>query len=122
MWQKYKIFWITFFKLVWDVIKSMNTLRGYIALFISFMIFDGWALLFIVFGSIAGNAWMIGIGTTVMLFWVGPGTPVIPLIIITALFIRRYILFEKKEHVNLKEKWIELNQIEKQKKRSDHKW
>ncbi|HAX02999.1 MAG: hypothetical protein A2Y45_06160 [Tenericutes bacterium GWC2_34_14] len=88
----------------------MKSLRGLIALFVSYLIFHGWAVIFLVVGTLVGNAFMIGIGTAVILFWFGPGTPVIPLIIITALFIRRYVLFEKTEKLDLKAKWKELNQ------------
>ena len=103
-------FWKKFFLMVWEIIKSMNSLRGLIALFISYMIFHGWAVIVLLLGSLSGNAYLIGLGTAVILFWFGPGTPVIPLIIITALFIRRYVLFEKKEKLDLKAKWRELNE------------
>jgi hypothetical protein len=103
-------FWKKFFLMVWEIIKSMNSLRGLIALFISYMIFHGWAVIALLLGSLSGNAYLIGLGTAVILFWFGPGTPVIPLIIITALFIRRYVLFEKKEKLDLKAKWKELNE------------
>lgn len=103
-------FWKKFFLMVWEIIKSMNSLRGLIALFISYMIFHGWAVVALLLGSLSGNAYLIGLGTAVILFWFGPGTPVIPLIIITALFIRRYVLFEKKEKLDLKAKWKELNE------------
>lgn len=108
--NKFVNFWKKFFLLVWEIIKSMNSLRGLIALFISYMIFHGWALILLLLGSFSGNAYLIALGSAVILFWLGPGTPVIPLIIITALFIRRYLLFEKKEKLNLKLKWQELNQ------------
>ncbi len=103
-------FWKKFFLMVWEIIKSMNSLRGLIALFISYMIFHGWAVIALLLGSLSGNAYLIGLGTAVILLWFGPGTPVIPLIIITALFIRRYVLFEKKEKLDLKTKWKELNE------------
>ena len=103
-------FWKKFFLMVWEIIKSMNSLRGLIALFISYMIFHGWAVIALLLGSLSGNAYLIGLGTAVILFWFGPGTPVIPLIIITALFIRRYVLFEKREKLDLKAKWKELNE------------
>jgi hypothetical protein len=45
-----------------------------------------------------------------MLFWFGPGTPVIPLIIISALFIQRYILMDLSNKISIKHKWKELNQ------------
>lgn len=116
MWYRFKTFWINFFKVVWAVIRSMNSVRGYISLFISYMLYQGWAVLFIILGSLFSHPWLLGIGTTVVLFWVGPGTPVIPLIIVTALFIKRYILFDKSHTVNIKEKWIELNEQSKNSK------
>ena len=88
----------------------MKSIRGLIALFISYMIFHGWAVIFLVIGTLSGNAYLIGLGSAFILFWFGPGTPVIPLIIITALFIRRYILLEKSEKLDLKQKWKELNE------------
>ncbi len=94
--------------MVWEIIKSMQSLRGLLSLLISYMIFHGWALIFFVIGIMSGNAWLIGVGSAVMLFWFGPGTPVISLILITALFIQRYIFMDNKNKVKLKDKWIEL--------------
>ena len=116
MWQAFIIFWKVFFLTVWAIIKEMRTVRGILALIISYVIYHGWAVFFVAFGTIVGNGWMIGIGTAVMLFWLGPGTPVIPLIIVTALIIQRYVLFDKKNMINIKDKWIELNEKEKTKK------
>lgn len=112
MWHKFIRFWKVFFLTVWEVIKEMRTVRGILALLISYIIYHGWAVFFVAFGTIVGNAWMIGIGTAVILFWFGPGTPVIPLIIVTALFIQRYLLFDKKHMVNIIDKWKELNDKE----------
>jgi hypothetical protein len=108
--RRFKLFWETFFIMVWEVIKTMKTLRGMISLFISYMIFHGWALLFFIIGTISGNAWLIGIGSFVLLFWFGPGTPVIPLILITALLIQRYVFFDSTNQIKIKDKWQELNQ------------
>ena len=94
--------------MVWEIIKSMQSIRGLLSLLISYMIFHGWALVFFVIGIMSGNAWLIGVGSAVMLFWFGPGTPVIPLILITALFIQRYIFMDNKNKIKLKDKWIEL--------------
>ena len=106
MYRQFKQFWIRFFIIVWEVVKSMKSIRGLISLFISYMIFQGWAFLFILFG----NAWMKGIGAAVITFWFGPGTPTIPIILIVALFIQRYILLDFSNQFHLKVKWIELNQ------------
>lgn len=102
-------FWKNFFIMVWEVVKSMRSMRGIISLLISYMLYHGWAVLSLLMGILTSNAWLIGVGTTVILFWFGPGTPLIPLILITAMFIQRYILLDVSYKVNLKEKWIELN-------------
>lgn len=78
------------------------------------MLYHGWAVLFLLIGILSSNAWLIGVGTAVILFWFGPGTPLIPLILITAMFIQRYILLDVSYKVNLKQKWIELNQKKKE--------
>ncbi len=88
----------------------MKSIRGFIALLISYMIYHGWAVILVIVGSLASQPYIIALGMAVILFWFGPGTPVIPLIIITALFIRRYLLFEKSEKLNLRQKWKELNE------------
>lgn len=95
--------------MVWEIIKSMKSLRGLISLFIAYMIFHGWALIFLIIGLLSGNGWFLAIGTAVVLFWFGPGTPVIPLIIVTALIIQRYVLMDKSNKISIKQKWIELN-------------
>lgn len=107
--KKFILFWKHFFIMVWEIIKSMRSVRGLISLFIAYMIFHGWALTFFVIGLITGNAWFLGIGTAVMLFWFGPGTPVIPLILVTAFIIQRYILMDKSNKISIKLKWKELN-------------
>ena len=99
--------------MVWEVVKSMRSIRGLISLFISYMLYHGWAVIFFLFGLIVSNGWLIGIGTAVILFWFGPGTPLIPLILITAMFFQRYVLLDASYKVNLKEKWIELNRKHK---------
>jgi hypothetical protein len=108
--RRFKLFWETFFIMVWEVIKTMKTLRGMISLFIAYMIFHGWALLFFIIGTLTANAWLLGIGSFVLLFWFGPGTPVIPLILVTALLIQRYVFFDSTNQVKIKDKWKELNQ------------
>ena len=115
LWHKFSRFWIVFGLTVWEIIKEMKSVRGILALFISYMIYHGWAVFFVAFGTITHNGWLVGVGTTVMLFWFGPGTPVIPLIIVTALFIQLYILFDKKNMFSIKDKWKALNQKEKEK-------
>ena len=94
--------------MVFEIVKSMKSLRGLLSLLISYMIFHGWAVLFFVIGVMSSNGWLIGVGSAVMLFWFGPGTPVIPLILVTALFIQRYIFMDQTNRMNLKDKWIEL--------------
>ncbi|MDR4968523.1 MAG: hypothetical protein RG740_02760 [Acholeplasmataceae bacterium] len=105
--------------MIWEIIRSMNSVRGYISLFIAYMIYHGWALLFFLLGIASSNAWLIAIGSTVMLFWFGPGTPVVPLIIVTGMFIQRFILLDKSNQIKLRDKWKELVAKDKKKARDE---
>lgn len=107
--KKFMLFWKNFFIMVWEIIKSMRSVRGLISLFIAYMIFHGWALIFFIIGLLSENGWFLGIGSAVMLFWFGPGTPVTPLILVTAFIIQRYILMDKSNKISIKLKWEELN-------------
>lgn len=69
---------------------------------ISFFIFYGWVLLLLGIGSLLKNVWMISTATAVILFWAGPGTPLIPIILISALLIQRFIFLDKSNVKNLK--------------------
>lgn len=84
-----------FFKWLWELIKSFNTPKGLISLFISFMIFCGWALVFVGIGIATSNAKLITIGTAVIVFWSAPFTPMWPIIVAVAVFIRKFILKER---------------------------
>lgn len=85
-----------FFKGLLRLIKSMGSIKGLISLFISFMIYVGWAIALLIVGIIIGDAWLISVGTGTILFWAGPFTPMWMLIIGTAIFIQRFILRDKK--------------------------
>lgn len=80
------------FNWIKKTINEFKSVRGLISLFISFMIFYGWLLIFIVIGIVSDNAWFYGVGIGGVVFWFGPGTPLIPLIIGVATFIRKFIL------------------------------
>ena len=87
---------INFFKFLWELVKSMGTVKGLIALSLSFIIYVGWAIALLVIGVIVSNGYLISLGTGVVLFWAGPFTPMWLLIITTAVFIQRVILRDKK--------------------------
>lgn len=90
-------FLIDFFKSVWRIIVSLKTVKEIVALLISIMIYGGWAIAFIVIGTIFPKyAWMIGVGMGVIVFWAGPFTPFWGLTIATTIIIQRYILRDKK--------------------------
>lgn len=96
--------------MIWEVVKTMKTLRGLISLFIAYMFYHGWAVLFFISGIIWGNAWLIAVGTGVILFWFGPGTPLIPLVLVTALLIQRYVFFDSTNQIKIKDKWNEIKE------------
>lgn len=88
---------ITFFKGIWQFIKRFFTSwKGIVSFIISFSLYVGWAIAFVVIGIIFGNAWLYSTGTTVILFWAGPFTPMWLLIVSTALVLQRYIFRDKK--------------------------
>lgn len=99
--------------MVWEIIKSMKTIRGLFALFISYMLFHGWAVIFLLLGTMTNNPLWIAVGTSVIVFWFGPGTPVIPLIIVSAFFIKRYVLLDRSERIHFRKLWKELNEKSK---------
>lgn len=88
---------ITFFKGIWQFIKRFFTSwKGIVSFIISFSLYVGWAIAFVVIGIIFGNAWLYSTGTTVILFWSGPFTPMWLLIVSTALVLQRYVFRDKK--------------------------
>lgn len=90
-------YFIAFFKSLWQFIKRFFTSwKGVVSFIISFMFWTGWAIAFVVIGIIFGNAWLYSTGTTVILFWAGPFTPMWLLIVSTALVLQRYVFRDKK--------------------------
>lgn len=88
---------ITFFKGIWQFIKRFfRSWKGIVSFIISFSLYVGWAIAFVVIGIIFGNAWLYSTGTTVILFWAGPFTPMWLLIVSTALVLQRYVFRDKK--------------------------
>lgn len=85
-----------FFKWLWELIKSFGSVRGIISLLISFTIWYGWIIAFIVLGTAFKIAWMYSIGVGGVLFWAGPFTPFFPIFIATATFFRTVIFKDKK--------------------------
>lgn len=90
-------YFIAFFKSLWQFIKQFFTSwKGVLSFIISFMFWTGWAIAFVVIGIIFSNAWLYSTGTTVILFWAGPFTPMWLLIVSTALVLQRYVFRDKK--------------------------
>ena len=109
---------ITFFKGIWQFIKRFFTSwKGIVSFIISFSLYVGWAIAFIVIGIIFGNAWLYSTGTTVILFWAGPFTPMWLLIVSTALVLQRYIFRDKKsmDWKEIKQYWKDEIKKEKDK-------
>ena len=85
-----------FLKWLWELIKSFWTVKGLISLLISFIIWYGWLIAFIVIGAIFKIAWMYSVGIGGVLFWAGPFTPFFPIFLATATFFRKVIFKDKK--------------------------
>jgi len=110
---------ITFFKGIWQFIKRFFTSwKGIVSFIISFSLYVGWAIAFVVIGIIFGNAWLYSTGTTVVLFWAGP-LPMWLLIVSTALVLQRYVFRDKKSMgwKDIKAYWKDEIRKEKEKSR-----
>lgn len=81
--------WIGIFKLL----KQMGNWKGLFSLLISWLLLSGSGL--ILLGVILNikRLWVIGIG--VYAFWLGPFTPLIPIMIGFALLIQRFVFLDK---------------------------
>ena len=111
---------ITFFKGIWQFIKRFfKSWKGIVSFIISFSLYVGWAIAFVVIGIIFGNAWLYSTGTTVILFWTGPFTPMWLLIVSTALVLQRYVFRDKKsmDWKDIKAYWKDEIRKEKEKSR-----
>ena len=93
-----------FLRWLWEFIKSFNTTKGYIALFIAFNIMYGWVIVLFVLGTIRRDVYLIGIATTVAVFWGGPFSPFFPILVGLTRFIQKIILRDKAVPKHLKEK------------------
>lgn len=84
-----------FLRWLWEFIKSFNTAKGYISLIIAWCIMYGWVVAFFVIGTVAEDAYLLGIATTVAVFWAGPFTPFLPILVGLTRFIQKIILRDK---------------------------
>ena len=85
-----------FFKTLWEFIKSFNTPKGYIALIISWLLLYGWVVALFVIGTVTKEGYLIGLSTTVALFWAGPFTPFLLTLVALTKFIQKVILRDKR--------------------------
>ena len=81
------------FILVGNILKSMWTFRGVIALLISFSIWVGWAIVFVIIGIIHKVPKLYITGTGVMTFYSGP-FPMWVFITGTGWVVQKFILFD----------------------------
>jgi|SRR5690554_282294 len=97
-------YFINFWKGIWAVIKSMGNWRGVLSLLIVWLVVSGAGL--VVLGFIFQNNWLKGIGLTIYAFWLGPFTPLIPLIIALAMVVQRFVFLDRNvSYKNVKEKF-----------------
>lgn len=89
------VFTINVWKGIYGVIKQMEGWKAKLSFFLSFMLLEGWAILLIILGTVFQNPKMIGIGSMVVAIWLGPGTPLLILILAFALVIQKFIFFDK---------------------------
>lgn len=100
--------WISIFQ----VIKKMKNWKGIVSLIIVWLVLSG--VVVVALGIIFKIKTLIIIGSSIFLFWAGPFTPLIPLVIGISLVIQRYIFRDKNVSLTLiKETFKEIRDKEK---------
>lgn len=90
--KKIKNWIIKFFKALWNfIVTNLKDRTTLIIFIIVFLLFSSPIILGYLLGFIFQNGWLIGIATGYLAIWAGPGTPVIPLILLITLAIRKII-------------------------------
>ncbi len=90
---KFTTLFINIWKAIWELLKQMGSIKGVISFSIVWIILSGVGLMII--GFIIRNAYLKYIGGIIFLFWLGPMTPLVPLVIALALVFQRYVLRDK---------------------------
>lgn len=86
----WKHFWIGIFR----VIKQIGSIRGIIALILTWLLLSGVGVIFV--GIILNNAYLVGLGGTMIAFWLAPFTPLIPITIAISMLVQRYVFQDKR--------------------------
>ena len=97
---------LKFFKGVWSVIKSMGNWKGVISLLITWLILSGSGL--IIIGWILAINKLVIIGISIYGFWLLPLTPLMPITILIAMMIQKFVFRDKSISIkNIKERFKE---------------
>lgn len=91
---------------IWNVIKSMGNWKGVISLLITWLILSGSGL--IIIGWIFAIKKLVIIGISIYGFWLLPLTPLIPITIMIAMLIQKFVFVDKNVSIkNIKERFKE---------------
>lgn len=83
---------VNFFKKVWKfIVTNLKDKTTFIIFLIVLAIFGSPIVLGYILGIIFESGWLIGIATTCLAIWAGPGTPIFPIILLITLAIRKFI-------------------------------
>ena len=87
-------FWKRFWIGIWCIIKQIGSVRGVIALILTWLLLSGVGVGFV--GIVLKNGYLMGLGGTMVAFWVAPFTPLIPITIAVSMLIQRYVFRDKR--------------------------
>ena len=92
-WSPIWRFTISSLKAIVNIIKEINTWRGRISLLLTWFLLSGTFL--VILGIIIGNnaLYLTGLGLWVM--WLGPGTPLLLLVIALSMIIQRWVFLDR---------------------------
>lgn len=76
-----------------EVFRQINSWQGWLSYGIVWLILSGAGLLIV--GFIIKSHMIKSVATTIIIFWTGPGTPLVPIALATGLTFQRYVLGDK---------------------------
>lgn len=83
---------LNFWKMIWEVVKSMSNWKGIISLILVWFIISGSGIFLV--GFVFKNSYLMWLGGAIYIVWLTP-IPLIPINIAIALLVQRFVFQDK---------------------------
>lgn len=80
--------------LIKEALSQIKSIRGVVSFILAWLLLSGSGL--IVLGSVLKNPNISGVGLTLMVVWMGPGTPLLPINFAAGMLIQRVVFFDRR--------------------------